>query len=84
MGAVGDGAPGQSADEVADDGPRNLLELLPDEFTLEEARILRQKMGKSTEKNIKMIRNWVNRNYVIQNSEFSFIKSERFKLNSKN
>ena len=68
MGAVGDGAPGQSADEAADDGPRNLLELLPDEFTLEEARILRQKMGKSTEKTIKMIRNWVNRNYVIQNS----------------
>ena len=33
-------------------GPRNLLELLPDEFTLEDARILRQKMGQSTEQKI--------------------------------
>ncbi len=60
-------------------GPRNLLELLPDEFTLDDAKRIRQKNGKSEGKTIKMIRNWINRNYVIQNSEFSFVKSEKYK-----
>ena len=59
-------------------GPRNLLELLPDEFTLEDAKRIRLKNGKSEGKTIKMIRNWINRNYVIQNSEFSFVKSSRY------
>lgn len=60
-------------------GPRNLLELLPNEFTLDDAKRIRQKNGKSEGKTIKMIRNWINRNYVIQNSEFSFVKSEKYK-----
>ena len=60
-------------------GPRNLLELLPDEFTLDDAKRIRRKNGKSEGKTIKMIRNWINRNYVIQNSEFSFVKSEKYK-----
>ena len=60
-------------------GPRNLLELLPDEFTLDDAKRIRQKNGKSEGKTIIMIRNWINRNYVIQNSEFSFVKSEKYK-----
>ena len=60
-------------------GPRNLLELLPDEFTLEDAKRIRQKEGLGTANTVKMIRNWVNRNYVTQNSEFSFLKSERFR-----
>ena len=64
-------------------GPRNLLELLPDEFTLDDAKRIRQKNGKSEGKTIKMIRNWINRNYVIQNSEFSFVKSEKYKKGKK-
>ena len=64
-------------------GPRNLLELLPDEFTLDDAKRVRQQQGLDTENTAKMIRNWKNRNYVTQNSEFSFQKSERFKTKLK-
>ena len=59
-------------------GPRNLLELLPDEFTIDDARRVRQQEGLGTENTMKMIRNWVNRMYVTQNSEFSFIKSKKY------
>jgi hypothetical protein len=57
-------------------GPRNLLELLPNEFTLDDARRVRQQQGLSNEgyKPICMIRTWVNRGYVIQNTEYSFKK----------
>ncbi len=62
-------------------GPRNMLELLPDEFTLDDAKRIRQQQGKGNNGHqcIKMIRTWVNRGYVIQNTEYSFIKSEKFK-----
>ena len=55
-------------------GPRNLLELLPDEFTLDDAKRMRQQQGISNEgyRAIRMIRTWVNRGYVIQNTEYSF------------
>ena len=57
-------------------GPRNLLELLPDEFTLDDAKRVRMQEGMGNEDNraIKMIRTWVNRGYVIQNTEYSFKK----------
>ena len=58
-------------------GPRNLLELLPDEFTLDDAKRVRMQEGMGTEKTIKMIRNWMNRGYVTQNSEFSFKKNRK-------
>ena len=62
-------------------GPRNMLELLPDEFTLDDAMKIRRLQGKGNEGHqcIKMIRSWVNRGYVIQNTEYSFKKSEKFK-----
>ena len=58
-------------------GPRNLLELLPDEFTLNDAKYVRSQQGLTDEGNraIKMIRTWINRGYVIQNTEYSFKKS---------
>ena len=58
-------------------GPRNLLELLPDKFTLDDAKRVRKQQGISNEghKAIRMIRTWVNRGYVIQNTEYSFQKS---------
>ena len=61
-------------------GPRNLLELLPDTFTLEDAQRVRRQEGLENDNNraMKMIRNWANRGYVIQNSEFSFQKSEKY------
>lgn len=59
-------------------GPRNLLELLPDKFTLEDAKQVRRQQGLSNEKKscIKMIRTWINRNYVTQNTEYSFQKQK--------
>jgi hypothetical protein len=59
------------------------LELLPDTFTIEDAQRVRMAEGLDIQNTAKMVRNWKNRNYVTQNSEFSFIKSERFKNNEK-
>ena len=73
-------AANSGSDRIGTRGPRNLLELLPDEFTLDDAKRIRRKNNKSEGKTIKMIRNWINRNYVIQNSEFSFVKSEKYKI----
>ena len=58
-------------------GPTNLLQLLPDEFTLDDAKRVRQQQGLENEgdRAIKMIRTWMNRCYVIQNTEYSFKKS---------
>ena len=55
------------ASRIGTRGPRNLLELLPDEFTLEDVRRVRQQQGLSNEGYgcMRMIRNWANRNYVI-------------------
>ena len=66
----GDGA------RIGSRGPRNLLELLPEEFTLDDAKRVRQQQGLSNEGYcaIKMIRTWSNRGYVIQNTEYSFRK----------
>ena len=64
-------------------GPQSLLDLLPIEFTLEDAKRVRLKQGFDGDERHakKMIRNWANRHYVTQNSEFSFIKA---KINKKN
>jgi hypothetical protein len=58
-------------------GPRNLLELLPDVFTLDDARLVRQQQGLSNDEDrpIRMIRTWINRGYVIQNTEYSYKKN---------
>ena len=67
-------------DRVGTRGPRNLLELLPDEFTIEDAKRVRQSQGLSNNGNycMKMIRIWKNRGYVIQNTEYSFKKAPKF------
>ena len=67
-------------------GPQSLLDLLPAEFTLDDAKKVRQKQGMSNEghRAQKMIRTWANRGYVIQNTEYSFKKSDKYisKLNN--
>ena len=60
-------------------GPRNLLELLPDEFTMNDVRNVVTRQGKDAKRSVYIVKNWINRKYVIQNSEFSFIKSGKFK-----
>ncbi len=66
-------------ERVGSRGPMNLLELLPDTFTLDDAKRVRRQQGKSNEGNlcIRMIRTWANRGYVIQNTEYSFQKSDK-------
>ena len=66
-----------NTERIGKRGPRNLLELLPDKFTLDDAKRVRTQQGISNEghKAIRMIRTWVNRGYVIQNTEYSFQKS---------
>ena len=65
-----------AAERTGTRGPRNLLELLPDTFTLEDAKRVRRMQGLDTQHTAKMIRNWVYRNYVTQNSETQFSKSK--------
>lgn len=62
-------------------GPRNLLDLLPEEFTLEEAIRVRQKQGldSSPKETSHMIRTWKSRGYCAQSTEHSFKKSDKYK-----
>ena len=69
----------QEGERIGTRGPRNLLELLPDEFTLDDAKRMRQKQGMDASRAIKMIRIWKSRKYVFQISDFSFVKSEKFR-----
>ena len=69
----------QEGERVGTRGPRNLLELLPDEFTIDDAKRMRQKQGMDASRAIKMIRIWKSRKYVFQISDFSFVKSEKYK-----
>ena len=66
-------------ERVGSRGPMNLLELLPDTFSLDDAKRVRRQQGKNNEGNrcIRMIRTWMNRGYVIQNTEYSFQKSDK-------
>ena len=59
-------------------GPRNLLELLPDTFTIEDAARVRQQQGLDSKKTRNMISAWKNRQYILQMTDDSFQKL-RFK-----
>ena len=56
-------------------GPRNLLELLPAEFTIDDARRVRQQQGLDTAKTMKMVSQWKTRGYILQLTVDSFQKS---------
>lgn len=60
-------------------GPRNLLELLPDEFTLDDAKRVRRQQGMDTENTRKMVSQWKSREYILQLTVDSFKKSEKYK-----
>ena len=55
-------------------GPRNLLALLPDEFTYQDAVNLRLKEGKTTEGTSNMLAQWVFRQYILRITDYSFKK----------
>jgi hypothetical protein len=68
----------QGEERVGRRGPRNLLELLPDTFTIEDAQRVRREAGMSNEQNRcnRMIAQWVYRKYVLQITDYSFQKSK--------
>ena len=70
-----------AGERVGQRGPRNLLELLPDEFTLEEARHVRQQQGldASKKETLHMIRTWKSRGYCAQRTAHSFLKSDKYR-----
>ena len=67
---------GTATDRIGKRGPQNLLTMLPEEFTLEDAKRVRreQNLDNRDNKAMKMIRTWINRSYVIQDTEYSFRK----------
>ena len=71
----------QESERIGTRGPRNLLELLPDEFRFEDIQRVRIKQGMSGDKHKcgQMIRQWVHRKYVLQVTDDSFVKSEKFR-----
>ena len=68
------------SERIGQRGPRNLLELLPDEFTVEDAIRIRQQEGLSASRKdaMHMIRTWKSRYYCAQSTEHSFVKSEKY------
>lgn len=55
-------------------GPRNLLELLPEEFTVEDAKRVRRQHGKDAEGTVNMLYQWKHRGYILQMTDDSFKK----------
>lgn len=60
-------------------GPRSLLALLPDEFTLEDAKRVRRQEGLTNEGKAcqNMIYQWVYRKHVLQITDYSFKKNNK-------
>ena len=72
----------RSADEqTGRRGPRNLLNLLPDEFTIHDADLVRQANGMDTRGTRNMLSQWVHRGYVLQMTDDSFSKCKNEKCN---
>ena len=63
-----------AAERVGTRGPRNLLELLPDTFTIEDAKRVRRQQGLGTDKTGNMVSTWKKRHYVVQMADGSFQK----------
>lgn len=65
-------------DRIGTRGPRNLLELLPDEFTIEDAKRVRLQQGMKTDNTRMMVSQWKSRGYVLQLTVDSFKKAPKF------
>ena len=64
-------------------GPRNLLQQLPDQFSLQEAQNVRLKNGLDPDGAANMLRQWVYRGYVLRYSRYSYKKLMYKSFNSK-
>ena len=70
-------AANQEGEHTQKRGPRNLLELLPDEFNVHDADIVRQANGMDTRGTRNMLSQWVHRGYLLQMTDDSFLKTKR-------
>ncbi len=60
-------------------GPQNLLELLPDEFTKDQYRVMRQQQGKTGDGE-STLRSWQNRGYIVYDEVSGrYVKTEEYK-----
>ena len=65
-------------------GPQNLLELLPEEFTKEQYRQMRQSQGRSGDGE-PTLRSWQNRGYIVYDEVCGrYCKTEKYKARLKN
>ena len=69
----------REGERIGTRGPQNLLALLPDEFTIEDAKRMRVQQGKCAEKTANMVSTWKKRHYVVQMADGSFQKSAQYK-----
>jgi hypothetical protein len=60
-------------------GPRNLLELLPDEFSLQDAINIRRQQGLDGKGARKMINQWAHRGYILCGDGYSKVKFKNIK-----
>jgi hypothetical protein len=58
-------------------GPRNLLELLPDEFTIQDAINVRRQQGLTSKGAYMMVRQWLHRGYIDSLTVDSFQKVKK-------
>ena len=70
-------AANQEGEHTQKRGPRNLLELLPDEFNVHDADIVRQANGMDTRGTRNMLSQWVHRGYLLQMTDDSFVKVKK-------
>ena len=62
--AIEDAMNESAASSALKKGPRNLLELLPDEFVFQDAVRVRQSVGMNAEGTKSMIKQWLHRGYI--------------------
>ena len=60
-------------------GPRNLLDLLPDVFSVREAENVRRQMEMSSHGTRNMLDQWKHRGYILQLTADSYQKSDKYK-----
>ncbi len=70
-----------TANRTGTRGPRNLLELLPDTFTLDDAKRVRRLNGMDAKKASNMIAQWKSRRYILQMTDDSFQKARKINDN---
>ena len=64
----------QEDNQITARGPQNLLELLPDEFTMQDAVRVRQSVGKDAKGVENMLYQWTFRGYILHLTDYSYKK----------